>query len=94
MLDQLAAWDSNDIEKARRIWDSGLVQLHEYVADMGLLHIRYKTAAWLRGFIPNPFMRSPMPKPKQPEIDAANPRQRLVGFVWHVNGYFSGGKIS
>ena len=51
------------------IWDGGLVQLHEYVADMGRLHIRYKTATWLRGLIPNPFMRSPMPKPKQQEVD-------------------------
>jgi dihydrodipicolinate synthase/N-acetylneuraminate lyase len=33
------------------------------------LHIRYKTATWLRGLIPNPFMRSPMPKPRQQEID-------------------------
>ena len=46
------------------------MQLHEYVADMGRLHIRYKTATWLRGLIPNPYMRSPMPKPKQAEIDA------------------------
>jgi dihydrodipicolinate synthase/N-acetylneuraminate lyase len=70
MLDHLEAWDAKDIDKARRIWDGGLVQLHEYVADMGRLHIRYKTATWLRGLIPNPFMRSPMPKPKQAEIDA------------------------
>lgn len=69
MLEHLAAWDANDIEKARKIWDGGLCELHEYVADMGRLHIRYKTAAWLRGFIPNPFMRPPMPKPKQEEID-------------------------
>jgi 4-hydroxy-tetrahydrodipicolinate synthase len=46
-----------------------LVQLQEYVADMGRLHVRYKTATWLRGLIPNPFMRSPMPKPRQDEID-------------------------
>ena len=52
MLDHLAAWDAKDIDKARKIWDGGLVQLHEYVADMGRLHIRYKTAAWLRGLIP------------------------------------------
>jgi hypothetical protein len=26
-------------------------------------------ATWLRGLIPNPFMRSPMPKPRQDEID-------------------------
>ena len=69
MLDHLEAWDAKDIDKARRIWDGGLVQLHEYVADMGRLHIRYKTATWLRGLIPNPFMRSPMPKPKQQEVD-------------------------
>ena len=69
MLDHLEAWDAKDIDKARRIWNSGLVQLHEYIADMGRLHIRYKTATWLRGLIPNPFMRSPMPKPKQAEID-------------------------
>ena len=36
---------------------------------MGRLHIRYKTATWLRGLIPSPFMRAPMPKPKQAEID-------------------------
>lgn len=70
MLDHLAAWDEKNLDEARRIWDGGLVQLLEYIADMGRLHIRYKTAAWLRGLIPNPFMRSPMPKPKQQEIDA------------------------
>jgi len=69
MLDHLEAWDQKDIDKACRIWNGGLVQLHEYVADMGRLHIRYKTATWLRGLIPNPFMRSPMPKPRQDEID-------------------------
>ncbi|MFC0389083.1 dihydrodipicolinate synthase family protein [Muricoccus vinaceus] len=69
MLDHLEAWDRRDLEGACRIWDSGLVNLHEYIADMGRLHIRYKTAAWLRGLIPSPFMRSPMPKPKPEEID-------------------------
>lgn len=69
MLEHLAAWDANDVQKARRIWEGGLCDLHEYVADMGRLHIRYKTAAWLRGFIPNPFMRPPMPRPKKEEIE-------------------------
>jgi len=69
MLDHLEAWDNKDIDKAREIWDGGLSQLQEYVADMGRLHIRYKTAAWLRGLIPSPFMRAPMPKPQQVEID-------------------------
>jgi 4-hydroxy-tetrahydrodipicolinate synthase len=69
MLDHLAAWDRDDVVAARKIWDGGLVQLHEYVADMGRLHIRYKTAAWLRGLLPNPYMRPPMPRPRQIEID-------------------------
>jgi len=69
MLDHLEAWKHRDFEAALKIWNSGLVQLHEYVADMGRLHIRYKTAAWLRGLIPNPYMRPPMPRPRQIEID-------------------------
>ena len=80
MLDHLAAWDAKDIDKARTIWDGGLVQLHEYVADMGRLHIRYKTAAWLRGLIPSPYMRAPMPKPRQLEIDTLYRLLKNLGF--------------
>jgi dihydrodipicolinate synthase/N-acetylneuraminate lyase len=80
MLDHLEAWDAHDIDKARAIWDGGLAQLHEYVADMGRLHIRYKTATWLRGLIPNPFMRPPMPKPRQSEIDALYALLKALGF--------------
>ena len=69
MLDHLDAWDTGDFAKASAIWNGGLCDLHEYIADMGRLHIRYKTATWLRGLIPNPFMRAPMPQPKQEEID-------------------------
>jgi dihydrodipicolinate synthase/N-acetylneuraminate lyase len=79
MLDHLEAWDNKDIDKAREIWDGGLSQLQEYVADMGRLHIRYKTAAWLRGLIPSPFMRAPMPKPQQVEIDTIYRLLRQVG---------------
>ena len=69
MLDHLDAWDKNDVALATKIWDGGLYQLQDYIADMGRLHIRYKTATWLRGLIPSPFMRPPMPKPRQEEID-------------------------
>jgi len=68
-VDHLDAWKRRDFEGASRIWTGGLVQLQEYIADMGRLHTRYKTAAWLRGLIPNPFMRPPMPLPRQIEID-------------------------
>ncbi len=69
MLDHLDAWEKKDVALATKIWDSGLYQLQDYIADMGRLHIRYKTATWLRGLIPSPFMRPPMPKPRQEEID-------------------------
>lgn len=69
MLDHLEAWNRRDVEEACQIWEGGLSQLQDYVADMGRLHIRYKTATWLRGLIPNPFMRPPMPRPLQTEID-------------------------
>jgi len=69
MLDHLDAWDAKDIDRATEIWNGGLYQLQDYIADMGRLHIRYKTATWLRGLIPNPFMRPPMPRPRQVEID-------------------------
>ena len=69
MLDHLDAWDDKDVDRATKIWNGGLRQLHGYIADMGRLHIRYKTATWLRGLIPSPFMRAPMPQPKQEEID-------------------------
>ncbi|WP_204259718.1 dihydrodipicolinate synthase family protein [Lichenicola cladoniae] len=69
MLDHLDAWDRGDFPAAKTVWQSGLVELHEYVADMGRLHIRYKTAAWLAGLIPSPFMRAPMPRPRQQEIE-------------------------
>jgi len=69
MLDHLEAWDAGDIEKATKIWNGGLSQLQTYIADMGRLHTRYKTATWLRGLIPNPSMRPPMPKARQVEVD-------------------------
>lgn len=34
----------------------------------GRLHVRYKTGAWARGFIPSPYMRKPMPAPRKSEV--------------------------
>jgi dihydrodipicolinate synthase/N-acetylneuraminate lyase len=70
MLDHIIAWRRGNLKKARRIWESGLAEVQEYVySEFSRLHIRYKTAAWLRGFISNPFMRPPMPKPRKEEVD-------------------------
>jgi dihydrodipicolinate synthase/N-acetylneuraminate lyase len=71
MLDHIEAWQRNDVVAARKIWlEGGLDALHHYIyADYARLHLRYKIAAWLRGLIPSPRMRSPMPKPKAEEIE-------------------------
>jgi dihydrodipicolinate synthase/N-acetylneuraminate lyase len=77
MIDHINAWKRRDIDEACRIWDSGLAGLHGYVySEYSRLHVRYKVATWLRGLIPLPFMRAPMPKPKQEEIVTL--RERLT----------------
>lgn len=71
MMDHLLAWREGDVDRATEIWHGGLAQLQEYVfAEMSRLHIRYKAAAWLRGFIENPLMRPPMPRPRAEEVEA------------------------
>jgi 4-hydroxy-tetrahydrodipicolinate synthase len=69
MIEHINAWKRKDPEDASRIWKGGLADLHEYVyGDYSRLHVRYKIATWLRGLIPLPFMRPPMPKPKKEEV--------------------------
>lgn len=69
MIDHINAWKGKDIDEASRIWNGGLENLQHYVySEYSRLHIRYKAATWLRGLIPLPFMRLPMPKPKKEEI--------------------------
>jgi dihydrodipicolinate synthase/N-acetylneuraminate lyase len=71
MIDHINAWKRRDLEEACRIWRSGLEDLHEYVySDYSRLHVRYKAAAWLRGLMPLPFMRPPMPAPRREEVVA------------------------
>ncbi|TQM36834.1 dihydrodipicolinate synthase family protein [Pseudonocardia cypriaca] len=70
MLDHIQAWRQGDVRRATEIWNSGLSELQEYVfSDFGRLHVRYKTAAWLRGLIGSPLMRPPMPRPRRQEVD-------------------------
>jgi 4-hydroxy-tetrahydrodipicolinate synthase len=69
MIDHINAWRKKDIDLARQIWRSGLAELHYYIYfESARLHTRYKVAAWLRGLIPLPFMRPPLPKPRKEEI--------------------------
>jgi 4-hydroxy-tetrahydrodipicolinate synthase len=69
MIDHIEAWRRKDIDEARRVWKSGLEDLQDYVfSDYSRFHVMYKEAAWLRGLIPRPLMRPPMPKPKKQEL--------------------------
>jgi 4-hydroxy-tetrahydrodipicolinate synthase len=69
MLAHINAWRKGDLKEANRIWKGGLAELQAYVAsDLSRLHIKYKIAAWLRGFISHPFMRPPMPRPFKEEV--------------------------
>ncbi len=69
MAEHIRAWCSGQCDLALQIWRGGLADLHEYIySDYARLHIRYKVAAWLRGLIPSPLMRPPMPRPNPAEI--------------------------
>jgi dihydrodipicolinate synthase/N-acetylneuraminate lyase len=70
MIDHILAWRQGNLPEARRIWEQGLGELHDYVySDWSRLHVRYKIGAWLRGFIDSPYMRPPMPKPQRQEVE-------------------------
>jgi len=82
MMAHILAWRSGDVELASKIWKCGLRQLQEHVfSDFGRLHVRYKTAAWLRGLIPSPRMRPPMPKPRRVEVEDLITRLEAAGLT-------------
>lgn len=70
MFEHIQAWRNGDAATAQKIWDDGLAELQEYVyAEYSRLHIRYKVACWLRGFISSPIMRAPLPRPRTVEVE-------------------------
>lgn len=70
MLAHINAWHKGDITKAREIWDGGLAEIQEYVYnELGRVHIRYKTSTYLRGLIDTPWLRAPMPRPREDEVE-------------------------
>ena len=70
MIDHINAWRRGDLHEANGIWKSGLENLQYYIyADYGRLHVKYKAGAWLRGLVPSPFLRAPMPKPRRNEVE-------------------------
>lgn len=70
LTEHLLAWQSGDIPTAKRIWNTKVMPIHDYIyADSSRLHIRYKLATWIRGLIAHPFMRPPMPEPRREEAE-------------------------
>lgn len=68
MVDHIQAWRSHDLEQANKLWPA-LKKLHGFIhQDKTHHHLRYKVAAWLRGLIPSPAMRPPMPAPEREEV--------------------------
>jgi dihydrodipicolinate synthase/N-acetylneuraminate lyase len=66
----ILAWRRGDIAEAGRIFTEQLVPIRAAVyADHSRLHLRYKLATWIRGNTPHPFMRPPMPRPRQQEAE-------------------------
>jgi dihydrodipicolinate synthase/N-acetylneuraminate lyase len=61
----VAARDQKDTARAEAIWNNGLLALHRSVSGQQYgyrLHSAYKVCSWLRGHIPDPFMRAPQPR--------------------------------
>ena len=58
----VAARDRKDDDKAQAIRNDGVLELHRAVSssDRGYrLHSAYKVTTWLRGLIPDSFLRAP-----------------------------------
>lgn len=82
MLAHMDAWQRNDANEARRQWDDGLALLQETIyAEPGRLHVRYKVAAWLRGWIDSPVMRPPMPMARREEVATLAARLQACGIA-------------
>lgn len=80
MLEHIEAFNRLDLQAARKIWNGGMAQLHEYVyAEPGRLHVRYKVATWLRGLIDSPAMRAPMPRARIEEIQTLSRLMTAAG---------------
>ena len=68
-LEHVTAWRRRDLDTACKIWNSGLSEFQHYVAsERSRLHVKYKIGVWLRGLIPLPYMRPPLPKPLRDEV--------------------------
>lgn len=80
MLEHVSAWRRQDLPRAQMLWRQ-LSPLHEYVYGDRRHHVRYKLATWLRGLIPNPWLRPPMPKPRREEVTVLHALLQAAGLA-------------
>lgn len=68
LVEHQLAWEKGDIARAMKIWNEQVAPVNDFLnaGNAFRLHIRYKISTWIRGLIPHPFMRPPMP-PVRPE---------------------------
>jgi 4-hydroxy-tetrahydrodipicolinate synthase len=82
MLQHIALAREGRAKEALALWDGGLAALQEWMySDLSRLHLRYKVASWLRGLVPHPYMRRPMPAPRREEIDNLARLMRAAGLA-------------
>jgi len=71
LVEHTLAWNSGDMNKVQRVWNTRVMPISDYItSDKSRQHIRYKVATWIRGLVPHPFMRPPMPPTRREEVDS------------------------
>jgi dihydrodipicolinate synthase/N-acetylneuraminate lyase len=68
-VEHTIAWKQGNLRRAEEIWNQQMPLLEYVYGNHSRLHIRYKLATWIRGLIPQPFMRPPMPEPRREEAE-------------------------
>lgn len=70
LVNDCLAWEAGDMDKVKKIYGEQVIPIDGFVySEHSRLHIRYKLATWIRGFIPHPFMRPPLPPPRPGEAE-------------------------
>ena len=69
MTEHMLAWRKKDLDRVEEIWSKQMPLLEYVYGNESRLHIRYKLATWIRGLMPHPFMRPPMPPPRKEEAE-------------------------
>ena len=73
MFKYTLAWRRGDWKEALKIWQNRWTDIEEYVYfDFARLHIKCRTATWLREAISNLYIRPLLPAPSKEEVRKLN----------------------